>query len=149
MNLSLPPSITHTHTRSFGCIFKLLFVFVSWSYFFILSFRYKGGPTLPRKMISQGVFNRKQFNVEVYPLCLKLIDPRDDSESTIRISKKVMSFSFCFSLCFSLLIFKMVLFNTLLFAWNIIFLTYKVLMCLINVHQIMALAGWVFGSLVY
>nr|TKR75027.1 ubiquitin carboxyl-terminal hydrolase 9-like isoform X3 [Populus alba] len=49
---------------------------------------YKGGPTLPRKMISQGVFNRKQFNVEVYPLRLKLIDPRDDSESTIRISKK-------------------------------------------------------------
>ncbi|KAJ6332613.1 hypothetical protein OIU77_008640 [Salix suchowensis] len=49
---------------------------------------YKGGPALPRKMISQGVFNKKQFNVEVYPLRLKLIDSRDDSESTIRISKK-------------------------------------------------------------
>ncbi|KAJ6380475.1 hypothetical protein OIU76_017025, partial [Salix suchowensis] len=49
---------------------------------------YKGGPTLPRKMISQGVFNKMQFNVEVYPLCLKLIDSRDDSESTTQISKK-------------------------------------------------------------
>ncbi|KAJ6714156.1 IQ DOMAIN-CONTAINING PROTEIN IQM6 [Salix viminalis] len=49
---------------------------------------YKGGPTLPRKMISQGVFNKMQFNVEVYPLRLKLIDSRDDSESTIQISKK-------------------------------------------------------------
>ncbi|KAF9667055.1 hypothetical protein SADUNF_Sadunf16G0293100 [Salix dunnii] len=50
--------------------------------------QYKGGPTLPRKMISQGVFNKMQFNVEVYPLRLKLIDSRDDSESTIQISKK-------------------------------------------------------------
>ncbi|KAB5519861.1 hypothetical protein DKX38_024180 [Salix brachista] len=49
---------------------------------------YKGGPTLPRKMISQGVFNKTQFNVEVYPLRLKLIDSRDDNESTIQISKK-------------------------------------------------------------
>ncbi|KAJ6752357.1 hypothetical protein OIU85_002758 [Salix viminalis] len=49
---------------------------------------YKGGPTLPRKMISQGVCNKMQFNVEVYPLRLKLIDSRDDSESTIQISKK-------------------------------------------------------------
>ncbi|EEF43462.1 ubiquitin carboxyl-terminal hydrolase 9 [Ricinus communis] len=49
---------------------------------------YKGGPTLPRKMISQGVSNKKQFNVEVYPLCLKLVDSRDDSEFTIRLSKK-------------------------------------------------------------
>ncbi|KAG5255304.1 ubiquitin carboxyl-terminal hydrolase family protein [Salix suchowensis] len=49
---------------------------------------YKGGPTLPRKMISQGAFNKMQFNVEVYPLRLKLIDSRDDSESTIQISKK-------------------------------------------------------------
>ena len=43
---------------------------------------------MPRKMISQGVFNKMQFNVEVYPLRLKLIDSRDDSESTIQISKK-------------------------------------------------------------
>ncbi|KAG8658980.1 ubiquitin carboxyl-terminal hydrolase 9 isoform X2 [Manihot esculenta] len=49
---------------------------------------YTGGPALPRKMISQGVFNKKQFNVEVYPLRLKLIDSRDDSEFTIRLSKK-------------------------------------------------------------
>ncbi|XP_021647323.2 ubiquitin carboxyl-terminal hydrolase 10 isoform X5 [Hevea brasiliensis] len=49
---------------------------------------YRGGPALPRRMISQGVFNKKQFNVEVYPLCLKLIDSRDDIEFTIRLSKK-------------------------------------------------------------
>ncbi|KAF2325762.1 hypothetical protein GH714_036668 [Hevea brasiliensis] len=49
---------------------------------------YKGGPALPRKMISQGVFNKKQFNVEVYPLRLKLIDSRDAYEFTIRLSRK-------------------------------------------------------------
>ncbi|PSR91397.1 Ubiquitin carboxyl-terminal hydrolase [Actinidia chinensis var. chinensis] len=48
---------------------------------------YKGGPALPRKLISHGVVN-KQFNVEVYPLCLKLIDSRDNSQSVIRLSKK-------------------------------------------------------------
>ncbi|KAL8154631.1 ubiquitin carboxyl-terminal hydrolase 9-like [Apium graveolens] len=47
---------------------------------------YKGGPVLPRKMISVGV--RQELVVEVYPLCLKLIDARDESESTIRLSKK-------------------------------------------------------------
>lgn len=51
--------------------------------------RYKGGPPLPRKMISQGVSNKKQFNVEVYPLLLKLVDSRDNSEIKLRISKKV------------------------------------------------------------
>lgn len=45
-------------------------------------------------MISQGVFNKKQFNVEVYPLRLKLIDSRDDSEFTIRLSKKVPEMQF-------------------------------------------------------
>ncbi|PON61141.1 Ubiquitinyl hydrolase [Trema orientale] len=48
---------------------------------------YKGGPALPRRMISQGTFN-KNFVVEVYPLCLKLIDTRDKSKSVLRLSKK-------------------------------------------------------------
>ncbi|KAL6979385.1 ubiquitinyl hydrolase 1 [Sarracenia purpurea var. burkii] len=48
---------------------------------------YKGGPALPRRLISQGDVN-KQFNVEVYPLCLNLIDSRDNSQSVIRLSKK-------------------------------------------------------------
>lgn len=50
--------------------------------------RYKGGPPIPRKMISQGV-NQRNFSVEVYLLCLKLIDARDGSECTVRLSKKV------------------------------------------------------------
>uniref|UniRef100_A0A2P2KY21 Ubiquitin carboxyl-terminal hydrolase n=1 Tax=Rhizophora mucronata TaxID=61149 RepID=A0A2P2KY21_RHIMU len=49
---------------------------------------YSGGPALPRKMILQGVFNKMQFNVEVYLLRLKLIDSRDHSEFTMRLSKK-------------------------------------------------------------
>ncbi|KAL6571157.1 Ubiquitin carboxyl-terminal hydrolase 9 [Orobanche hederae] len=49
---------------------------------------YKGGPALPRRMISEGVANRKQFSVEVYPLNLKLIDSRDNSVSHMKISKK-------------------------------------------------------------
>ncbi|KAL2458342.1 Ubiquitin carboxyl-terminal hydrolase 10 [Forsythia ovata] len=48
---------------------------------------YKGGPALPRKMISQGE-QQKQFSVEVFPLCLRLIDFRDQSEVIIRSSKK-------------------------------------------------------------
>ncbi|TYH97928.1 hypothetical protein ES332_A12G274700v1 [Gossypium tomentosum] len=48
---------------------------------------YKGGPELPRKMILQGVYHKK-FDVEVYPLCLKLIDSRDESQSTIWLSRK-------------------------------------------------------------
>lgn len=44
---------------------------------------YKGGPALPRNMISQGDFN-VQFSVEVFPLCLKLIDSTDNSQSIIR-----------------------------------------------------------------
>ncbi|XP_058203138.1 ubiquitin carboxyl-terminal hydrolase 9-like isoform X2 [Rhododendron vialii] len=48
---------------------------------------YKGGPALPRNLISQGDFN-KQFNVEVFPLCLKLIDSRDNRQLIIRLSKK-------------------------------------------------------------
>ncbi|KAF8412057.1 hypothetical protein HHK36_000010 [Tetracentron sinense] len=48
---------------------------------------YKGGPALPRKLISQGVLHKK-FNVEVYPLFLNLVDSRDNSQSVIRISKE-------------------------------------------------------------
>ncbi|KAH9718878.1 ubiquitin carboxyl-terminal hydrolase 10 [Citrus sinensis] len=47
---------------------------------------YKGGPALPRKMISEGIVNEKR--VEVFPLCLKLIDSRDNSQTVIRLSKK-------------------------------------------------------------
>ncbi|XP_022929032.1 ubiquitin carboxyl-terminal hydrolase 9-like isoform X1 [Cucurbita moschata] len=52
---------------------------------------YKGGPPLPRKLISQGV-TQKNFFVEVYLLCLKLIDSRDGSECIIRLSKKATVF---------------------------------------------------------
>ncbi|CAN6718410.1 unnamed protein product [Malus baccata var. baccata] len=48
---------------------------------------YKGGPALPRKMISQGDII-KNLMVEVYPLCLKIIDSRDNSQTVIRLSKK-------------------------------------------------------------
>ncbi|KAI7733857.1 hypothetical protein M8C21_028642 [Ambrosia artemisiifolia] len=47
---------------------------------------YKGGPALPRQMISVGIL--KTLSVEVYPLALKLIDSRDKSEIIIHISKK-------------------------------------------------------------
>ncbi|KAG1362698.1 Ubiquitin carboxyl-terminal hydrolase 10 [Cocos nucifera] len=50
---------------------------------------YKGGPELPRKVISEGTIV-KELRVEVYPLCLKLIDARDDSQRTIRISRKIL-----------------------------------------------------------
>jgi hypothetical protein len=105
LSLSLSLSLSYTHTHTHFCIYfkttVCLCALVLLIYSVILSFRYKGGPVLPRKMISQGVFNKKQFNVEVYPLRLKLIDSRDDSESTIRISKKVLSFSSCFYLSVS------------------------------------------------
>lgn len=48
---------------------------------------YKGGPPLPRQLISQGAIYKK-FNVEVYPLCLKLTDSRDNNQSIMRLSKK-------------------------------------------------------------
>ncbi|KAK8493757.1 hypothetical protein V6N12_017855 [Hibiscus sabdariffa] len=48
---------------------------------------YKGGPALPRKMILQGVYHRN-FDVEVYPLCLNLIDSRDESHEMESISNK-------------------------------------------------------------
>ncbi|XP_058770669.1 ubiquitin carboxyl-terminal hydrolase 9-like [Vicia villosa] len=48
---------------------------------------YKGGPELPRKLISQGV-GQKQYSIEVYPLCLKVTDARDNSVSIVKLSKK-------------------------------------------------------------
>ncbi|GER43663.1 ubiquitin carboxyl-terminal hydrolase [Striga asiatica] len=48
---------------------------------------YKGGPALPRKMISVGD-QQKQFVVEVFPLSLQLTDSRDLSEVIIRLSRK-------------------------------------------------------------
>lgn len=50
--------------------------------------RYKGGPALPRKLISQGL-GHKQYSVEVYPLSLKVTDARDNSQSIVKLSKKV------------------------------------------------------------
>ncbi|PHU27926.1 Ubiquitin carboxyl-terminal hydrolase 9 [Capsicum chinense] len=47
---------------------------------------YKGGPALPREMISVG--DAKQLSVEVFPLCLNLFDTRDKSHTIIRLSKK-------------------------------------------------------------
>lgn len=54
--------------------------------------RYKGGPGLQRKMISVGE-QHKQFSVEVFPVHLRLIDSRDQTEAVIRLSKKVPSFA--------------------------------------------------------
>ncbi|XP_039138079.1 ubiquitin carboxyl-terminal hydrolase 9-like [Dioscorea cayenensis subsp. rotundata] len=48
---------------------------------------YNGGPEIPRKLISDGL-NGKNFVVEVYPLCLCLVDGRDNSQRGIRISRK-------------------------------------------------------------
>ncbi|KAG4983603.1 hypothetical protein JHK87_028352 [Glycine soja] len=48
---------------------------------------YKGGPALPRKLISQGL-ELKQYNVEVYPLSLKVTDARDNSQSIVKLSRK-------------------------------------------------------------
>ncbi|KAK9076616.1 hypothetical protein SSX86_004950 [Deinandra increscens subsp. villosa] len=47
---------------------------------------YKGGPALPRQMIALGI--QKTLSVEVYPLALKVIDSRGQSEIVIHISKK-------------------------------------------------------------
>lgn len=58
------------------------------SYLHNFVLRYKGGPALPRKVIPVGV--NKKLVVEVYPLCLELIDSRDKSRSIIRMSKKVL-----------------------------------------------------------
>ncbi|KAG0472740.1 hypothetical protein HPP92_014597 [Vanilla planifolia] len=48
---------------------------------------YKGGPEIPRKVISNGI-GRKNLVVEVYPLKLHLIDTRDNSKRVIIMSKK-------------------------------------------------------------
>nr|GME00539.1 ubiquitin carboxyl-terminal hydrolase 9 [Ipomoea batatas] len=47
---------------------------------------YKGGPALPRKVISVG--DNKQLSVEVFPLCLNIIDSKDKSKKVLRLSKK-------------------------------------------------------------
>ncbi|CAI9100996.1 OLC1v1038210C1 [Oldenlandia corymbosa var. corymbosa] len=47
---------------------------------------YEGGPVIARKMIAVG--DSKQLVVEMFPLCLRLIDSRDDSECLVRLSKK-------------------------------------------------------------
>ncbi|XP_071703155.1 ubiquitin carboxyl-terminal hydrolase 9-like [Rutidosis leptorrhynchoides] len=47
---------------------------------------YKGGPALPRKMISLGIQGTP--SVEVFPLALKVIDSRNKSGKIIHISKK-------------------------------------------------------------
>lgn len=49
--------------------------------------RYKGGPEITRKVIFDNL--HKTYIVDVYPLCLKLIDGRDNSEKVFRISRKV------------------------------------------------------------
>ncbi|KAI4343170.1 hypothetical protein MLD38_027704 [Melastoma candidum] len=48
---------------------------------------YGGGPALPRKMITQGYY-QKSFMVEVYLLRLTLIDARDSTHLVIRLSRK-------------------------------------------------------------
>ncbi|CAB4310728.1 unnamed protein product [Prunus armeniaca] len=63
------------------------YVLVSQEVWEKLSDWYKGGPALPRKLISQGDVH-KNLMVEVYPLCLKFIDSRDNSQTVIRLSKK-------------------------------------------------------------
>ncbi|KAL5726749.1 ubiquitinyl hydrolase 1 [Ranunculus cassubicifolius] len=47
---------------------------------------YKGGPALPRKVISQGIQNMP--SVEVHPLHLHVIDSRDEKVYNIFMSKK-------------------------------------------------------------
>lgn len=52
-------------------------------------FRYGGGPTLARKVISSGL-SQTEFAVEVYPLRLQLLMMPKGDRSSIRISKKVL-----------------------------------------------------------
>jgi hypothetical protein len=67
-----------------------MLIFVGCELSFVPQFsRYKGGPALPRKLISQGV-GKKQYSIEVYPLCLKVTDARDKSVSIVKLSKKVL-----------------------------------------------------------
>ncbi|KAL6986519.1 ubiquitinyl hydrolase 1 [Sarracenia purpurea var. burkii] len=55
-------------------------------------------PALPRKLISHGDVN-KQFNVEVFPICLKLIDSRDSSLYVIRFSRKASLHDLYYRVC--------------------------------------------------
>lgn len=51
-------------------------------------FRYKGGPEISRKVICEDLTSRR-YIVDVYPLHLTLIDERDNSARTIKLSRKV------------------------------------------------------------
>lgn len=69
---------------------------------------------MPRKMISEGIVNEKR--VEVFPLCLKLIDSRDNSQTVIRLSKKVVTaIFFCISVSVFHVLFLCIDFLTLLY----------------------------------
>ncbi|KAH6792580.1 ubiquitin-specific protease 9 [Perilla frutescens var. hirtella] len=59
---------------------------------------YKGGPVLQRKMISIGE-QHTQFSVEVFPVQLRLIDSRDQSEAAIWLSKKASLLSLYEKVC--------------------------------------------------
>ncbi|KAL0904858.1 hypothetical protein M5K25_027016 [Dendrobium thyrsiflorum] len=48
---------------------------------------YKGGPEIPRKVISESI-NSRSLRVEVYPLVLRLIDARDNSQRSLIMSRK-------------------------------------------------------------
>ncbi|RAL53471.1 hypothetical protein DM860_007143 [Cuscuta australis] len=47
---------------------------------------YNGGPALPRKVICLG--DNQQLTIEVYPLCLNIIDSNEKNEKVLRLSKK-------------------------------------------------------------
>lgn len=69
---------------------------------------------MPRKMISEGIVNEKR--VEVFPLCLKLIDSRDNSQTVIRLSKKVVTaIFFCISVSVFHVLFLSIYFLTPLY----------------------------------
>lgn len=84
-------------------------------------------------MISQGEVN-KNLMVEVYPLCLKIIDSRDKSQTVIWLSKKVQQSSFCYYIC--KFIFIMILkdiskcLNCLVALFGFKFLSFKCLLFL-------------------
>ena len=65
-----------------------------------------------RKMISVGE-QHKQFSVEVFPVHLRLIDSRDQSEAVIRLSKKVSTF--VLAVILSLMLFCIVVSEVIVF----------------------------------
>ncbi|KAF6983219.1 hypothetical protein CFC21_001467 [Triticum aestivum] len=54
---------------------------------YLISQRYKGGPEISRKVICEDPASRR-YIVDVYPLHLTLIDERDNSARTIKLSRK-------------------------------------------------------------